>query len=544
MTRKTASTRTGILMAMLAAGGVAGQPDTGWSKDKEKPALLMGYVILGEKGHALKGETVPVARIVLEHAQGFSDASCAGMTMSNGQGSPVSLTLRPNPDSRNMPITLCEVALPFAKKHQPKGELWEISAQSKKYSVRLPTVSNSPEAALILGDTGCRENNAQTCGDDWPLPTGMAQAMSDSLLKTGKPGLIIHVGDFKYRGKNKPKKNGDNDGTGLKWQNWKADLFQPMFGDGEKNNLLGMAPWVVARGNHELCDDMGNNGNGWFYLLDPTSAVAGDSPAMIKENSCQGVADGMTRPYRLDFANGLTLVVTDTAGLNETREVCDADRQKQVGWYQEMARNFKKERSSAWLITHKPIWSVLGSCDKAVFGNPTPQASLEALEQHALPENFKLALTGHKHLYTRFDVNPGEEKRRMLQLGIGHGGVALNTKAYRGCLKHEAGKSFKAFHADVAGFSRFGFVLANLEPDGKKEELKGWKLHSLALDNTKGPKWGDLKTAEVCAYPVKPGKPACEIRDKSLFPKECSSCDKVAGPDKVAAKCDPGEDEE
>ncbi|MEO5347375.1 MAG: FxsA family protein [Magnetococcus sp. YQC-9] len=517
-------------------------------KERVKPregTQLMAFVVLGEKGHALRGETVPVARLLLEHAAGFNDAICDGMTMQNGRGASLRLTVRPNPDTRNMPVTICETALPFSNHFLPGGETWEVLAGSgQKFQVRLPTVNKAPEVALILGDTGCRENKAQTCGDDWPFPSGLAQKMIETLTKVAKPGLVIHVGDFKYRGKNKPKASGDNDGSGIKWSNWKADLFQPMFGDGEKGNLFAMVPWVVARGNHELCDTMGNNGNGWFFLLDPTSPVAGDPPDLVEAHTCRGVADGMSRPYRLDFVNGLSLVVTDTAGLSETKEVCEVERQKLVAWYQEMARQFKKDASTTWLITHKPIWSVQGSCDKPHFGNPTPQAALESLEQHALPENFKLALVGHKHMYARFDINPGEERRRMLQLGIGHGGVVLNNKTFRGCLKHDATGEIKKFRADVASMSRFGFVLAQLESTPKKDVIKGWKLTSLALENVKGPKWGDLKTAETCEYPVKTGKPACEIRDKSLFSKECGSCEAVAAPDKIARKCDSGEDEE
>ncbi|MBF0263445.1 MAG: FxsA family protein, partial [Magnetococcales bacterium] len=276
------------LVAVFSAFCLLALPDLAMAKDKEKvkpreTVRLMGYVVLGEKGHALRGETVPVARLILEHAQGFNDATCDGMTMHNDRGATLRLTVRPNPDIRNLPLTICEAALPFSDRFLPEGEAWEVQAgNGQKFQVRLPTVSMTPEVALILGDTGCRENKAQTCGDDWPFPSAMAKKMIETLVKQAKPALLIHVGDFKYRGKNKPKASGDNDGTGIKWSNWKADFFQPMFGDGERSNLFAMAPWVVARGNHELCDAMGNNGNGWFFLLDPTSLAAGDPPALIE----------------------------------------------------------------------------------------------------------------------------------------------------------------------------------------------------------------------------------------------------------------------
>ncbi|MBF0427374.1 MAG: metallophosphoesterase [Magnetococcales bacterium] len=530
MTTSKKNTRYGLALVALIGAGLA-LPDDAWSKEKGGASTLMGYVILGEKGHALKGEIVPVVRLVLEHAQGFSDGSCANLTLNKDSGPSLSLVTRPNPNVKEMPITLCEAAFPFATKHQPQGETWNVTDKGgKQYKVQLPTVGQSPDKALILGDTGCRGTKAQTCASDWPFPTAIAQQMSDFLKKQDKPSVIIHVGDFKYRGKT------DDTGKSLKWDNWKADLFTPMFGGKDGPNLLAMAPWVVTRGNHELCKTMGNNGDGWFYLLDPTSPVAGDSQQQIKDNSCQGVADGMTRPYRLDFANGLTLVVTDTAGLFEGKDVCQADKQTLVNGYKEMAQNFKGSKQSAWLVSHKPIWSVLGGCGKPSFGNATPQAALEALDHHALPENFKLSLAGHKHLYTSLDINPKEDHRRMLELVAGNGGVELNTKAYSGCLKYDESKESKSFQADASGMSRFGFVVANLDAPKKDGLIEGWKLKSMALEQTKAP-WGDLKTAEVCDFPVKLGKPACEIKEKSFFGKACDSCDSVKGPNKPAQNC-------
>lgn len=544
-----------VVLAGVTAMGLAwGFPGAGWSKDKEKEKSkgeeathgVLGYVLLGEKKHGLKGETVPVMRLVLEHSHGFSDASCQAMTMTNGDGASMTLVPRPNPNPGDMPITLCEAILPLAKKFQAQGENWTVTdTGGKRYAVQLPTVGLAPDMALIMGDTGCRGNKDQNCdAKDWPFPSAIAQQMAELLKKQEKPALIIHVGDYKYRGKNTPKPNGDSNQTGLKWTNWKADFFNPMSGAGGGPNLFAMASWVTARGNHELCKSMGNNGESWFFLLDPTSSVIGDSAQQVQANSCQGVGDGLTRPYRMDFTNGLSIVMMDTAGLNETKEVCDTNKSELVKQFKEMAQNFKGSKQEAWLVTHKPLWIGSGACGKASLDNPTPQAAIEELEQHALPENIKLALVGHKHIYASLDINPDEDRRRMLELGVGNSGVALNPKVYSGCLKHDADKANKEFRADVRGMSRFGFVVAKLDvgKDGKKQE--GWKLKSMALDHIKGPDWGALKTAEVCEYPVKKGKPACEIKEKDLFAKACGSCDKVNAPDKKIKECHAEEDEE
>ena len=47
---------------------------------------------------------------------------------------------------------------------------------------------------------------------------------------------------------------------GDNWAVWQKDFFDPAA------PLLAAAPWVLVRGNHELCS---RGGHGWFRLLDP-----------------------------------------------------------------------------------------------------------------------------------------------------------------------------------------------------------------------------------------------------------------------------------
>src|ERR1700745_1147235 len=53
--------------------------------------------------------------------------------------------------------------------------------------------------------------------------------------------------------------------TGTAGPTWQADFFAPAA------PLLSAAPWVLVRGNHELC---GRGGEGWRRLLDPHLASA------------------------------------------------------------------------------------------------------------------------------------------------------------------------------------------------------------------------------------------------------------------------------
>ena len=53
------------------------------------------------------------------------------------------------------------------------------------------------------------------------------------------------------------------------WANWRDDFFIP------SSRLLVAAPWILNRGNHELCS---RAGPGWFYLLDAGSPLLGSGP--------------------------------------------------------------------------------------------------------------------------------------------------------------------------------------------------------------------------------------------------------------------------
>ena len=72
-----------------------------------------------------------------------------------------------------------------------------------------------------------------------------------------KPNLVIHVGDYRYR----DQKIAD------KWEYWEADFFVPA------SNLLAAAPWIAARGNHDVCSDYQVTpkgrweGDGWLPVL-------------------------------------------------------------------------------------------------------------------------------------------------------------------------------------------------------------------------------------------------------------------------------------
>jgi Calcineurin-like phosphoesterase len=123
-----------------------------------------------------------------------------------------------------------------------------------------PVLPQEVRRIVVLGDTGCRlEGRAvQDCNDPraWPFAAIALRAASH------RPDLVMHVGDYYYRETPCPAERAGCAGSphGDSWTTWQADFFAPAA------PLLSAAPWVLVRGNHELC---GRGGEGWRRLLDP-----------------------------------------------------------------------------------------------------------------------------------------------------------------------------------------------------------------------------------------------------------------------------------
>ncbi|HVR02960.1 MAG TPA: metallophosphoesterase [Polyangia bacterium] len=128
-------------------------------------------------------------------------------------------------------------------------------------SIKLPLPKAVVNRVVIVGDTGCRisiGNVYQACGDptQWPFP------VIASATAAMQPDLVLHVGDYQYR--DNPCPPGNTACTGTPWgygtDTWMADFFTPAA------PLLAAAPWIMVRGNHEVCN---RAGQGWYRYLDP-----------------------------------------------------------------------------------------------------------------------------------------------------------------------------------------------------------------------------------------------------------------------------------
>jgi hypothetical protein len=254
---------------------------------------------------------------------------------------------------------------------------------------QLPTMPSVVNRIVVIGDTGCRiEGKAlQDCNDpkSWPFSV-IARRATDL-----RPDLVVHVGDYFYRESACPA---DHPGCaqspyGDNWTTWKADFFDPAA------PLLAAAPWVMVRGNHELC---GRGGKGWFRLLDPHLGLL-DCPVR-------------TEPYHLHFG-GLDLLMFDSADADDFKSLPD----KVAAYAVQFTTLLADAPAHSWLLTHRPVWALAQGNLPGVPLNQTDQA---AIRGH-VPPGLDLVLSGHLHDFTSYEFGPG----RPAQLIVGNGGDTM-----------------------------------------------------------------------------------------------------------------------
>jgi hypothetical protein len=342
-----------IVLAMLTAANAA-----------VPPTILSHWVQLAPGGGA-------EARVVLQ-----GDA-CPAATI---DGANAAMRMRAAAD-KNFPVLLCAVTLPAGAK------LVSILGTD------MPLPVADPQRIIVLGDTGCRIKGSavQACNDPakWEFPEIAAAAAKL------KPDLVIHVGDYLYREGPCPGVDSGCTGTpwGDNWNTWAADFFTPAA------PLLGAAPWVVVRGNHEDCT---RAGPGWLRLLGPL--------AVDTANCVSHLA-----PYPVPL-KPMSLIVLDDADASDMLAPSD-----QVAVYRgDFAAIGKLAPAPSWLLMHRPIWGVLkGPMGMVLGGNATMMAAVDGA---GIAPNIALLLAGHIHTFEAINYEKGAPP----QILAGEGGDLLD----------------------------------------------------------------------------------------------------------------------
>jgi hypothetical protein len=341
-----------------------------------------------------------------------ADARCPAATV---DGLTLPMEARAGPEA-GFAQTVCQLDLPRGARRASVG------------GRVLPVPAGPPRRILIFGDTGCRVKGSavQDCNDPraWPF------ALVARLAAAQRPDLVIHVGDYYYREDPCPKLFASCAGGpfGDKWDTWRAEFFTPA------EPLLGAAPWVFVRGNHESC---ARGGHGWFRLLD-----AAPRPAACPTTSA---------PFRIDLGD-LSLYVLDSADADDRWPTADG-----VAALRGQLDRLEPDlaRRPGWILTHRPIW---GLAPVARVGPIGPlELSINRTEQVAVSDHdlsaVRMVVSGHIHHFAAYAFGP----MRPAQLIVGTGGDVGETADVPAV--RAGASSIDGLDASGMGFERFGYLL-------------------------------------------------------------------------------------
>lgn len=464
---------TGFTVARWAALGCALAGVSSWAEPAvpAPPSFHAAYVLLAESP---EGGTVAFARVIVD-----PDTSCPALLGSGAER--IATTPRRNP--HGFTVRVCEARYPFGRSFVVEG------------GPGLPAVTEAPSRIAVFGDSGCKPKDQQGCGLDdpaWPFPA-MASAAA-----ANPPDLVVHVGDYNYRGTPSGFQSTVNGQTVQQWyydagdgatpaeqcgipgpylsQNstgnpeadawpaWWADFFQPA------QDLLAAAPWVFVRGNHELCS---HAGPGWFYFLDASSELPEGGGRQL---ACPPQDGGGPALPHLQFVEpqvlhlgGLDLLVLDSAN------ACDELPGFTEIYRRQLNTAAKRLRSRAWLLTHRPVWGVDGEsdgsygCDGQPESGPAPpydalnrtlQCALDGETGQRLLPALDQVLSGHMHRFEALSFTA--PSGRPPTLIVGNSGVAEDTGPPTG------GFAQVLDGAPAAGFSvvEFGYLELRRDPAG------------------------------------------------------------------------------
>ncbi|WP_143049652.1 metallophosphoesterase family protein [Asanoa ishikariensis] len=274
-----------------------------------------------------------------------------------------------------------------------------------------------PENIAVIGDTGCRIPDAGPMQDCTPPGWPLLPVTDSAAVRPVPPDLVVHVGDYLYRTRPSRQPTPLCGATGLgnnahTWGCLVTDFFLPA------ENLLGQAPFVFVRGNHENC---GRSGEVWFRYLattPSTTACSGSHP------------EDFTPPERID-AGTLGLIVMDTSCASDEGSTCDhgARLATYTAQFNEINNNLVRGGDN-FLLSHTPLWAVHG---RTASNNPRwidelLDDAVRASGAHQLDQRITVVLSGHVHLYQALDFGVTTAARRPPQLTVGASGTTLDRQ--------------------------------------------------------------------------------------------------------------------
>jgi predicted phosphodiesterase len=304
------------------------------------------------------------------------------------------MKVRAEPDTLFSDVRVCEAVVPAGTK--------DVQLDGKT----LPLSPKEIRKVVVFGDTGCRltDKKTQDCSTGWFYKT-LAQHAADA-----KPDLVIHVGDYLYRelpcsAVPKPCT------SGYGWDGWNADFFTP------SQALFAAAPWIMVRGNHEICE---RAGDGWFRFLDhapwnPTCVAMSDFFVVKAGGLGFAILDSAILAKEKNTATASA--GGDSAADDDDEE--DVSEAKPAGIVADLRKKFDrmgKVPSNAWLLTHVTFNAVRRKGDDTAVDNTVQQAALGSRLS-----KIQMLVSGHIHMFEAVSF----ANNKPPQLVVGTGGTKL-----------------------------------------------------------------------------------------------------------------------
>ncbi|WP_181373107.1 metallophosphoesterase [Massilia glaciei] len=384
----------GALLAGCAATHTPGAPD------------FSSFVVLGEQGAA-------TARVIGALAS-CPQISIDGLprAMATRARAATIAAQRPVAEPRDakpaaFPVLTCEAALPAGTR------------SAAVLGRALPVPASRLRRIVVIGDTGCRmvrrDNQFQACNDPAAFPFAAIAAAAAAW----EPELVVHVGDYHYREQACPAGNAGCAGSpwGYGWDTWRDDFFGPA------RALLGAAPWVMARGNHESCK---RAGQGYWRFLDPRP--------LLPRRDCNAPADDALGDYSDAYAVPLggdaQLIVFDTANTHwrgfDRRDV----RMRKYGATYRQVEALTHGAAHNIGVNHHPILSLANfgtaAAPRLSGGDQGLIDAFGAVSPGLLPPKMSAILSGHIHQWEQISFSSGHPSQFVSGIsGSAQGGAPL-----------------------------------------------------------------------------------------------------------------------
>ena len=333
-------------------------------------------------------------------------------------------------------------------------------------------------SGIAVGDTGCRgqdpthphRRDQQVCNKvNWPF-----RSMMEDAAKLN-PDFVLHVGDYHYFWEK--NRYWGNRGGNDRIEFWLQEFLYPAA------PLLRTAPWLLARGNHEICFPGSWFGDGFHALFGPDSMDATASHCASPVSPTWAVdlapADDATQGYRFTMID--TAQATNRGGFAQAAKHSVLNTGDGAGWITHYPPIKMAHYRGHWHYSDGGIFGDIQAAYKDPNGKVLPVTSPCAPGKLCMPD---AVFVGHQHFYQSFDFGDDLPLVNIVGhggTGIDHGGVPSGSSGNVGVCTRDFAAEMPFVLGDSAAVATLetaqyhGFVQLKRSAGNKNMDASGWE---------------------------------------------------------------------